>query len=246
MPAPTVEIDTDDAYHNTRQARGVRPWLIVNMISSADGAMTIDGVSGGLASPGDKDVFGTLRTLPDVILVGAGTAIAEDYNPPSSSVSVRARRLGQGAWPVARVAVVSNSLSLDPTARLFGSRDSRPIVITSQSSDGDRRDRLAEVADIVVAGEDRVDLGAALESLAGIGASVVLCEGGPSLNAQLVAADLVDEMCISLSPMIVGGDARRIVHGAALEVPAQMELRHVLTEDHYLFLRYTVSREVMD
>ncbi|MCB0989396.1 MAG: dihydrofolate reductase family protein, partial [Acidimicrobiales bacterium] len=154
--------------------------------------------------------------------------------------------LGCGAWPVARIAVVSNSLSVDPAARLFSAGDSRPIIITSEAADVDRRNALAEVADVIVAGTGRVDMTAALTALGELGARVVLSEGGPSLNAQLAAEGLIDEMCVSLAPMVVAGDARRIVHGAALAEPIDLELRQVLTEDHYLFLHYLRAEPITD
>ncbi|NOX29598.1 MAG: pyrimidine reductase family protein [Actinobacteria bacterium] len=243
LPAPTIEIDTDDAYRAERLVKDGRPWIMLNMISSADGGIEVDGVSGPLGSAGDKDVFGTLRTIPDIILVGSGTAIAEDYGPTSTSVSTRTRRLTNGAWPVARLAVVSNSLSFDLDSRLFsGNADQRPIVITSEGADGDRLDRVSDVADLVVTSGSRVDLSEAMAQLAGIGARVVLCEGGPGLNGQMFEHNLVDEVCLSVAPLLVGGSARRIATGAApIEIPTDLELRHVLTEDHYLFLRYVVS-----
>ena len=177
-----------------------------------------------------------------MILVGSGTAIAEDYGPASSSVSTRSRRLANNAWPVARIAVVSNSLSFDLESRLFSGDGIRPIVITSYASDMDRRDQVAERADVIVAGEARVDLVGGLRELKEMGARVVLSEGGPSLNAQLFGADLVDELCVSIAAMVVGGGSPRILHGAAVPDTAQLALAHVLTEDHYLFLRYLVER----
>lgn len=242
LPAPPEEIDTDDAYSAVRLPVGDRPWVLVNMIESADGAIEVGGISGPLGSAGDKDVFSTLRTVPDVILVGAGTAIAEDYGPASTSVSTRTRRLGQGAWPTARVAVVSNSLSFDLESRLFASGGVRPIVLTSHASDPDRRAEVETAADVITVGEERVDLSAGLIELAAIGARVVLSEGGPSLNAELFASDLVDELCVSLAPMVVGGPSRRILHGPEVAGTANLALAHVLTEDHYLFLRYLVER----
>ncbi len=244
LPAPAIEIDTDDAYRAERIAHDDRPWVMVNMIASTDGSIEIDGVSGPLGSPGDKDVFGTLRTIPDVILVGSGTAIAEDYGPVSTSVSTRARRLANRAWPIARVAVVSNSLSFDLNSRLFsGPTDTRPIIITSQAADPDRVAEVAEVAEVMVTPGDRVDLAVGLAHLADIGARVVLCEGGPGLNAQLFTQGLVDELCLTVAPMVVGGNARGIAAGADIgATPADLELQHVLTEDHYLFLRYTAAR----
>ena len=241
LPAPTVELDTDDAYRDERIAHHDRPWILMNMIASADGGIEIGGVSGPLGSAGDKDVFGTLRTLPDVILVGSGTAIAEDYGPTSTSVSTRARRLASGAWPVARIAVVSNSLSVDLDGRLFtGTEDQRPIFITSEAADPDRLAEVEAKADVIVTPGQRVDLAAGLAALRELGARVVLSEGGPSLNGQLVAEGLVDEVCLSLAPLLVAGGARRIAVGADVDLPLELELTHVLTEDHYLFLRYLV------
>lgn len=242
LPAPPEEIDTDDAYRAIRLPVGERPWVMVNMIGSADGAIEVGGVSGPLGSPGDKDVFSTLRMIPDVILVGAGTAIAEDYGPTSTSVSTRSRRLANGAWATSRIAVVSNSLSFDLDSRLFSSDGVRPLVITSQHPDADRLAAVAERADVLIAGAERVDLATGLAQLAELGARVVLCEGGPSLNAQLFADGLVDELCMTHAPVVVGGDSRRILHGPPVPDTAALELAHVLTEDHYLFLRYLIVR----
>lgn len=237
-----VEIDPDDAYRADRPPRPQRPWVAVNMIASADGGTAVDGLSGALGSAGDKDVFGVLRSIGDVILAGASTVRAEGYGPPSTSVSTRARRLAHGSQPVARVAVVSGSLDLEPASELFAGGASRPLVITHERSDGDRRAALADVADVVVAGVDRVDLTAALAELARRGVGRVLCEGGPGLNGQLLAADLVDELCLTVAPVLLAGASRRLAVGPALGAGRRMALAHVLTEDHYLFLRYLVER----
>jgi len=242
LPAPPEQIDTDDAYRAERVPVDGRPWVMVNMIESVDGAVEIDGVSAALGSAGDKDVFVTMRMIPDVILVGSGTAIAEDYSPTSTSVSTRSRRLMNGAWATARIAVVSNSLSFDLGSKLFASNDVRPLVITSESSDHERRIEVEAHADVIVAGTGRVDLGVGLEKLAAIGARVVLCEGGPSLNGQLFAQDLVDELCVTIAPLLVGGSSRRIAAGPSVDPSASLSLVHVLTEDHYLFLRYLIER----
>lgn len=242
LPAPTIEIDTDDAYRGARPPVGDRPWVMVNMIESADGAIEVGGVSGPLGSAGDKDVFSTMRVIPDVILVGAGTVIAEDYGPPSTSVATRSRRLDHGASATARIAVVSNSLSFDLDSRLFADGGHRPIVLTSESSDEDRRAEVEEHAEVIVAGDERVDLTGGLRALGKIGARVVLSEGGPSLNAQLFADALVDELCVTVAPVVVGGGSRRILAGPEVPGTAELALVHVLTEDHYLFLRYLVER----
>ena len=241
LPPPVIEIATDDAYRASRVMVGRRPWVLMNMISTLDGAIEVGGVSGPLGGPGDKTVFGTVRTLPDVILVGAATITAEHYNPTSTSVSTRARRLAAASWPVARLAVVSASLGFDLGLPMFAKPDQRPLVITTDDADDERIAAVSQHADVIRAGGQRVDLAAALEALGGLGARVVLSEGGPSLNGQLLAHDLVDEICLSIAPMAAAGGASRIARGPELDVPSEFDLAHVLTEDHYLFLRYVRS-----
>lgn len=238
LPPPVVEVDADDAYRDSRPMVDGRPWLMMNMISTIDGATEIGGVSGPLGGPGDKDIFGTIRTLPDIILVGSATAMAERYTPPSSSVSTKARRLSNGAWPVARVAVVSRRLNFDLTLPVFTRPDQRPIVVTTEDADPTGLDRVAKHADVLQCGIGSVDFAEALHQMATLGATVVLSEGGPSINGALINEDLVDELLISISPLVGGGDSEGIIHGAILQQPQQLVLRHVLTEDHFLFLRY--------
>lgn len=217
---------------------GDRPWVMANMISTFDGAIEIGGVSGPLGGPGDKEVFGTIRAVPDVIMAGSATVTAERYNAPSTSVSTRAGRLANGAWPVARLAVVSARLSFDLDLPMFTRRDQRPLVITTDNADPARLAEVEERADVIRAGTERVDLALALTRLGELGARVVLCEGGPSLNGQLLADDLIDEMCVSLAPMAAAGSASRIARGPDIESPIDFDLVQVLTQDHYLFLRY--------
>jgi len=242
LPAPTVEVDPDDAYRAERPPRADRPWVLVNMIASADGSTQVEGTSRALGSAGDKEVFGTLRTIGDVILVGAGTVRAEGYGPPSTSVSTRSRRLGHGASPVATIAVVSGSLDLDLDSPLFGTGGTRPVVVTHAAADPARMTAVGACADVVVAGHERVDLHAALRALRRRGAGTVLCEGGPSLNGQLLAASLVDELCLSVAPLAVAGTGKRMALGPPLDSPMPLALAHVLTEDHYLFVRYLLDR----
>ena len=241
LPPPVIEVAPDPAYSSARPMIGRRPWVMMNMISTFDGATEVGGVSGPLGGSGDKDVFGAIRCVPDVILVGSTTVAVEQYNPPSTSVSTRARRLAQGAWPTARLAVVSGSLSFDLDIAMFGRPDQRPLVITTTDAPAHRLTAVREVADVVVAGDERVDLASALRALGDLGARVVLSEGGPSLNGQLLAADVVDEVCMTLAPLAAGGTASRIARGPDLGSPVEFELRQVLTEDHYLFLRYVRS-----
>ena len=139
-----------------------RPWLLVNMVASLDGAIAVDGRSGGLAGPADKEMFTALRAVADVVLVGAGTIRAEGYGPPRPSAATRAARRSRGQAEVPRIATVTRSLYLDVSTPLFTEAESPPIVITCAGSDPAQRDALGEVADVIVAGVDTVDLAGAL------------------------------------------------------------------------------------
>jgi len=222
-----------------RSAPVDRPWVVSNMISSIDGAAAVDGVSGGLGGPGDKAVFSALRSVADVVLVAAGTVRAEHYGPPRTPPAQQARRVARGQQPFPRIAVVSGSLELDYAMAMFGpDSPTRPIVITGTRPSPEQLARASEVAEVIVAGADRVDLAPALRRLGDLGADVVLCEGGPSLNGQLVAEDLIDECCVTVSAQLVGGDAGRIMHGGPVGGTRPMHLARVLADGDMVMLRY--------
>lgn len=239
---PVDPVDLDAAYVTPLRPRPAeRPWVLLDMIASVDGATKADGVTASLGGPGDKAVFRALRACADVILVGAETVRAEGYGPPRTGDAERAARVarGQAEWP--RIAVVSGRLDLDWSSSLFTASPSRPLVITGVGADAERLAAAEAVADVVVTdggGAGRADLGAALAELGGRGADVVVCEGGPVLNGLLVDHDLVDEVCLSLSPSLLGGGSHRIAagHGGGQQRP--MRLIHVLEDDELVFLRY--------
>jgi riboflavin biosynthesis pyrimidine reductase len=216
-------------------------WLRANFVTSADGAAYIDGRSGGLSADGDMRVFGILRVLADVVLVGAGTARVEEYKPARRRPSLAALR--EGRPETATIALVTRTLGLNLTSSLFTETppDARTIVITSASSDPELRAAAAKVADVIVAGEEAVDLTAALDALRDRDLDRVLCEGGPHLLGDLSAAGLLDELCLSLSPTLAGPGADRIIAGA--QAPARpLALTQVLAEDDgFLFLRYAAQ-----
>lgn len=217
-------------------------WLRANMVASADGAASVNGRSAGLSSDGDMRLFGIQRALADVILVGAGTARAEEYKPARRRAALAGLRAGRPA--TAPVALVSRSLELDLSAPLFTAAppDARTIVVTCAGSPAARRAAVAGTADVIVAGEDGVDLGAAIGALAQRGLGRVLCEGGPHLLGQIAAASLLDELSLSLSATLAGPGAGRILAGPAF--PARpMTLTQVLTENGFLFCRYHLGRE---
>lgn len=214
------------------------PGLRVNFVSSIDGAVTVDGVSAGLSGPGDKVIFGTLRMVCDALVVAAGTVRTERYDALRLDAERRAWRTARGLPEFPLMVVVSASLDLDPGQLVFADAPVRPVVVTHGGADPGRRAVIERVADVIEAGDDAVDLPAAVAALHARGATRLLCEGGPRLLGALTAADLVDEMCLTVSPQLVGGDAGRIAAGPA-GPPRAMALRHVLAEGDMLFLRYT-------
>ncbi|MER7208384.1 dihydrofolate reductase family protein [Streptosporangium sp. NPDC000239] len=230
-PAASDEVDLARLYAYPRE-RCVR----LNMVASADGAAWLDGLSGGLSGRGDRRIFGVLRGQADVVLAGATTVRAEGYGPARPRESWRHLRAGRPAAPP--VAVLTRLLDLDLESPLFTEAEpyARTIVVTCEAAPARRRAETAEVAEVIVAGGDRIDLAAALAELASRGLGRVLCEGGPKVNAQLAEADLVDELCLTVSPMLTGGPAARILNG--LPASVRLDLAHVLEEDGFLFTRY--------
>ena len=218
------------------------PFVRLNMIASVDGATTLTGLSGGLGGPGDHRVFMALRSLADAVLVAAGTVRAEGYGPAVLPADVQDVRRVRGQAPVPPIAVVSRSAQLDWEAPFFTAAAARPIVITVAGAPAEARARAAEVAHVVLAGNDDVDLTRAVGALAERGFSAVLAEGGPTFNAQLALTGLLDELCLTLSPRLVAGDARRILAGPALPVPLDLVPLTVCEEGGFLFLRFGVQR----
>jgi riboflavin biosynthesis pyrimidine reductase len=238
---PAFEEDVDPASFYCADDRTLpadRPWVFANMVSTTDGAGTFNGVTGPISSPTDKALFSLLRSLADVILVGAGTVRAEGYGPARTPQRYQDQRTARGQQPFPTIAVVTASLQLDWLSPFFTEARARPLVVTMESSDPGARERASEVADVVVTGTDAVDMTLALQQLRRLGHSCVLTEGGPMLLGELVRADLLDELCLTISPLIAAGDGPRIVDAPSLAEPAPLRLAHVLEERGDLFLRY--------
>ena len=233
--------DLDDAALARLYAYPRERWLRANFVSSADGAGSLDGVSAGLSSEDDRRLFGLLRVLADVVLVGAGTARTEKYKPARRRAALAHLRAGRP--PTVPIAVVSRKLDLDFAAPLFTGAppDARTIVITCASAPAPLRAATARVADVIVAGTAAVDLTEAAVVLAGRGLSRVLCEGGPHLLAQVAADGLLDELCLTVSPLLAGPGPHRITHGLPLAAALPMSLAHVLEADGFLFCRYLAA-----
>jgi len=217
--------------------RNPDPTLRVNFISSLDGAVTVEGLSGGLHGPGDKEIFDTLRMVCDALIVASGTVKAENYGALRLAEPAAAWRRAHGLPEHPIMVIVSGSLDLDLGLRVFTEAPTRPIVVTGSSAPPERIAEIARAAEVIAVGDDAVDLRAAVAVLHERGAAQLLCEGGPHLLGALAAADLVTELCLTVSPLLVGGGPGRIAAGAP-GTPRRMSLRHVLTAEDMLFLRY--------
>jgi riboflavin-specific deaminase-like protein len=222
---------------------GARPWVLVNMVNSVDGATAVEGGATGLTDEDDQALFHAFRGVCDLILVGASTVRAEDYGPVRVNEDVAAARQRSGRSVTPRLAVISRSLDLDPEARLFSDPEQMPVLVTCASAPSEQVALLRSLTEVIVAGEDTVDLTVALPLLGERGHAVVLCEGGPTLNGHLVAGDLIDEINLSTSPKVVAGQSARIVRSPLpLENPFSFRLDRLLLGDRTLFARWLRHR----
>ncbi len=220
----------------------VRGWVRANMVASADGAVTLDGRSGGLSGPADKTVFTVLRSLADVVLVGAGTARTERYGLVQPDQIWAQLRPDRAALPP--VAVVTASLDLTGCERLLTAPPgpSQTIVITAAAAPAARKAALSGRVRVIEAGTHQVDIGAAIRQLVSLGYARILTEGGPTLLGHLSGAGLLDELCLTTSPVLAGGSAARILAAPPASgrtaSPRRLSLAHVLADDDFLFCRY--------
>ncbi|WP_372517651.1 pyrimidine reductase family protein [Frankia tisae] len=239
VAAKAAEVDLDEAYAYP-PAAGRTSYVRANFVSSADGAAEVGGRSGPLGGAADWRVFQLLRWLSDVVLVGAGTVRHENYGPVVVPPERRERRQAAGLAAVPPIAVVTATAGLDPGARLFDA-EVRPVVLTCDAAPPARRQALAAVAEVVLCGDSTVDPAAALAALTDRGMTRVLTEGGPLLHAQLAGSGLLDELCLTVAPLLAGPGRMGIVEGPPWPEPATMRLTQVLIEDDNLFLRYLRS-----
>ena len=224
-PAPTPNLDIAARLASDEHPKPAgRPWVTMIMITSVDGAIAVDGVSGGLGAPSDHERFVAARRQADAIVVGAGTVVAEDYRPATVPI-----------------AVLSRSLSLDPQQRLFADPMAPPILYTTDQAAGTRGADFDGVAEVVALG-DSVEPSQVLADLDNRGVGSVVLEGGPTLNSLFLRADLVDEMLISYSPLVVGGDGSGLVKGPLMTEPRRFGVDRVLLADDIVFVRYLRQR----
>ena len=210
----------------------------MNFVESADGAVTIRGDSNGLGGSTDRSAMQVLRTMADVVVVGAGTVRAEGYGGIRVGDDDVAWRRDQGLDDQPALAIVSGGLHLEPGDAVFAEAVDRPVVVTTDASARARGHLFAPVADVLPAGAGTVDLSAMLDAFAARGWTQVLCEGGPHLFGSLLDDGLVDEVCVTVAPRFVGGAAGRIVQGAR-ESDRRFALVGVVTDDEgFVLLRY--------
>ncbi len=216
-------------------------WVRANFITSVDGGATADGRSGGMGGPGDRHIFNLLRELADVIVVGAGTVRIEGYSGAQMGVARRQGRQARGQSEVPQLAIVTKSGRLDRDMAVFTRTEVAPLVLTCAAAAAETRRRLGDLCDVVdCSGGDpgEVDEVALLAGLAARGMRRVLTEGGPMLLGAFVQRDLLDELCLTIAPSLVGGLARRIATGPG-QVLTRMRCAHILTDDAgYLYARY--------
>ncbi len=229
----TVDTVTDLAAFYAAPPDGVR----ANMIFSADGAAAFAGRAGPLSNAVDQQLLAILRGFADVVLVGAGTARAENYGPVRLSENQRVQRRVEGRPDPPPIAVVSRSGNLP--SRLADDPEQPPILVTcGHSGPGDEAggDRSLRVFD---AGEDSVDIARAVQMLTAAGMPRILCEGGPTLLDELVEKDALDELCVTIAPKLAACQpVRESARVSALRTPRDMRLQHALTHGDYLFLKY--------
>ncbi|MDX6335923.1 MAG: hypothetical protein QOG05_3263 [Streptosporangiaceae bacterium] len=238
-PGPRIA-DPLEPYAQVKRAQpDGRCWVTAHMVGGLDGSAAIGGRVGDLSTPPDAELFRLMRALADVVLVGAETVRAEHYGVVRLPPERVAARVAAGRPATPSLAVVTRSLELDWSARAFADAppEARTLVITCSAANPERLEQARQAADVIVAGGDRVDPDLALRRLAERGHRVVLCEGGPTWLGELVAAGLVDELCLTLAPLM-GGDPLPVSLAPPGAPLARFALRHVLQADDTLFLRY--------
>ncbi|MQY06144.1 hypothetical protein ACRB68_42250 [Actinomadura sp. RB68] len=197
------------------------PWLRANMIMTLDGGIQYKGNTSAIGYPADWELMQRLRMLADVVVMGATTVREYDAFPADAPP----------------LAIVSRSLDLDFDGPIFDKAHRRPIVITCEAAPPDRLRLAEDRADVLICGSASADIGRALSELTARGHQRLLCEGGPTLLAEVAAAGWLHELCLTLSPVITAGDAARILDGPVIDLQ-RMRFQHAIPDGDYLFLRY--------
>ena len=227
------------AYDVPRAPRTDRPWVLCNIVASLDGRTAVFGRVGTLSTPTDQTLFHHLRGLSDAIMVGAATVRAERYGPPRVTPELVAERQARGQTTEPRLCIVSRSLQLDAAQDVLMRTGARPIVLTCDAAPPSRVLDLAPHAEMISAGTDSVDLQRGQAALRRHGVRTVVCEGGPTLNAELLQLGLVDELCLTIAPFLGGDPLGLFERGSA---PLQRaRIVHALSVDGSIFVRALID-----
>jgi riboflavin-specific deaminase-like protein len=244
-PATAQEIADQLELAAAARTLSKRPYAIVNMISTVDGRASIDGRSGSLGNQADRELFRALRTVVDAVVVGAGTVRAERYGRMIPDARSRRMRRERGLSEEPLACIVSAQLAVAPELPLLACAEARVVIVTS--SQASLPHSAAHVEYVRAERDGLLDLAAAMAVLRErFAVRTLLCEGGPHLNSSLLAAGLVDELFLSLAPILAGadsasGEALRILAGPAADPPVELGLLAVVENDSHLFLRYGVG-----
>lgn len=200
-----------------------RPWLRTNFVTTLDGAAhDTSGVTASLGGDTDTELFAHLRSIADVVLVGAGTARVERYRPTSS----------------APLALVSRRLDIPERLQTSG-----VVVVTTTDAPAERVSELTSAGvEVIAHGDVTVDWPAVLAAFAARGWFKINCEGGPSLHGELISNGIVDDLCLTIAPVLAAGDAPRIAH-SRLPVAESMQLAHAVPVGDVLFTRWVRSSQ---
>lgn len=211
-----------------------RPWVRSNFVTTIDGAVADEsGVSASLGGAADHRAFTIMRSLADVVLVGAGTARVEGYgavDPADLDLDLPGAR-------VPRLALVSRSLDVPDRLRTKGVL----VVTTSRADAGTVEDLRRADVEVLQHGEEEIDWPAVVDDLAGRGWRRVLCEGGPTLHGELIARGLIDDVCLTVAPVLTTGGPGITRHDGG-PGPQDFALAHAVAEDGVLLTRWTRAR----
>lgn len=241
-----VDVSASEVYAdiNLPEGRDGRPYVVLNMVSTVDGKVALGGSAGGIGSKTDRYLMRRIRSLVDAVMIAAGTLRAELCDPRVDFPFVQ-ERLVRGLAPQPLAVGVSGSLDLAPNNRFLLNGRERTLLLTSASAPEERRRQLAPYATILAQPGSTVDLAVGLRTLhERFGVRRLLCEGGPSLNQQLLDAGLIDEVFWTLAPKLAGGTGRTLIQGPdpTTRIAARMELLSLFEERGELYARYRLLR----
>jgi len=246
-PAELALEDVAGTLDFNERAPESRPYLVLNMVETLDGRISLGGRSGGIGNEADRALFHALRTRADAVMAGAGTVRTERYGRLARAPGRRAAReaVGLAADPLA--VVVSARLDLPADLPLLQAPEQRVVVLTASESSlpevPARVDYLRDEATRAVAGRPALTLAPLLRRLrAEHSVRSIVCEGGPRLNEGLLREGLVDELFLSLAPKVAGGDEPTLVTGPAFDPALELELVWLLEQGNHLFARYRLGK----